>query len=163
MTREYDIQSQQAQLKVVELDLKKFEIQNKAHEMRNSFIQHTNSRIDGLIRAVLLVAGGALSLSVGAFLRKEHPELSPILSDQLHWAWRLLALSMVGVLITLLMTLIFGNLHSERWGEWLKGDQREELKQPKYQSVIPWVIGLLAFGSLIGGMWLLIEVATQTL
>lgn len=161
MSNQDDTKLSELQFKAEEMALKRYDAENKAYEMWNSYLRDTRSRVDGLIRAVLLVAGGALTLSVGAFLRGDHPLLTLDQLCTLKWAWGLLTLSMVGVLSVALISLASSDLHGKRWGIWLKNKQRGELKQPKIAPWAAWGVGLLAFGCLIVGLELLARVAVN--
>jgi FtsH-binding integral membrane protein len=159
MNNQDDLKLHELQIKTEELSIKRWEAENKSYEMWNTYLRETRSRADGLMRAALLVSGGALTLAVSAFLRPDHPSLSPELFSSLKLAWILLALSMVGVFIVSLISLASNDMHGKRWGKWLKDQRRGELKQPTIANWATWLIGLLAFACLSGGLAFLTYVA----
>jgi len=65
MSSEDDIKKMELGIKAQELAIKKAEEQNKAWDLYNQFSRETRARAVGLVRAVLLVSGGALTLSLG--------------------------------------------------------------------------------------------------
>lgn len=161
MENQDNFRLRELQIKTEELAIKKWEAENKSYEMWNTYLRDTRSHANGLMRAALIVAGGALTLSVGAFLRDKPPSLTPELFCILKLAWVLLTLSMVGVLTVSLILLASSDLHGRRWGAWLKNERRGELKQPTIAPWATWVIGLLTFICLIGGLGFLAYVAVN--
>ena len=161
MSNQDELKIRELQIKTDELALKKWEAENKSYEMWNTYLRETRSRADGLMRAALIVAGGALTLSVSAFLRPDRPNLSSELFCNLQLAWILLALSMVGVFTVSLISIASSDMHGKRWGKWLRDQRRSELKQPSIANWTTWFIGLLAFICLTSGLALLTHVAVN--
>ncbi|WP_126458245.1 hypothetical protein [Sulfuritortus calidifontis] len=118
-------------------------------------------RADGLVRAILLISGGALTLSIGAFLRPEHPVLFPACLNLLHLSWILLVASMILAVAVVFGGVLASDLHSRHWLSWLRGGRKNELKQPRKANYILWTFGVLAILSHWTGLGLLAYLATK--
>jgi len=163
MTSEDDIKKMELGIKAQELAIKKAEEQNKAWDLYNQFSRETRARADGLVRAVLLVSGGALTLSIGAFLKQDTPYLSPACVNLLHWSWVLLIASMVLAVFTVFVGVLSSDLHGKRWLSWLNNGRLGELKQPRASGYIQWFIGIIALVTHWLGLGLLAFIAIQVI
>ena len=95
MNTDSDMKQLELGIKAQELEVKKAEERNKAWELYNAHARDTRLQADGLMKSILLLSGGALTLSIGAFLRPEPPLISPECLALLRWSWGLLITSMV--------------------------------------------------------------------
>ncbi|MDF1817810.1 MAG: hypothetical protein P1U54_04180 [Immundisolibacteraceae bacterium] len=130
-------------------------------EMFNTHQQDTRSRTDSLVKAIFLLSGGALTVSIGLFLQKSRVPLTDTTTTviQVSW-WFLFATILFGVL-TLYTTIMRDYFFGERWRKNIQGDSAIDASNtPGLTERL-----ILAFGNLgvlcfITGMGLLAYVAT---
>lgn len=159
---EFHLKERELDLKERELELKKYDVDNMASEMHNTFLREIRGRVDNLVKSILLISGGALTISIGSFLRPDHPILQGQYLDKLKTAWALLFGSMVLSVLLVLVMIISTSLHGDRWGRFLK-EKKGELKQPKYLPWVAWVIGIAGVAFCCVGLALLSIVAVSAL
>lgn len=145
-----------------ELNLKRYEAENTAYEMRNTFLRDVSSRVDSLVKSILLINGGALTVSIGNFLRPDHPILSGNNFFDLKIAWISLFLSMALSVLVVFVMIVSGDLHGKRWGEFLR-KKEGELQQPKYIPWLAWTMGTASVIFCCSGLGLLATVAVNVL
>lgn len=158
---EFHLRKSELDIRRKELEVKKSEVTNAAQEMRNRFLRDVRARIDTLLWSILLISGGALTVSVGNFLRFDHLPLSPVRMTDLKWAWGLLFGSMVLCVLTLTAVIITSEVHGKNWNDALKTGVGE-VKRPKHLYEFVWIAGILAVVSCSFGLGFLAIVAIGT-
>lgn len=159
---EFHLKEKELSLKEKELELKKYDVDNAAHEMHNTFLREVRARVDSLVKSLLLIGGGALTISIGNFLRPVHPLLSDKDLYKLKVAWILLFGSMVLSILLVLVMIISSALHGDRWGKFLK-EKKAELEQPKHLPKLAWFLGVVGVIFCCAGLGMLALVAISTL
>ena len=161
---ELDLKSQELTLRKDELEVKKLEARNHAAEMCNTYLRENRGRADGLVRGLLLITGGALTLSLNAFLREHAIQILPGYVSTLKCAWGLLFAAMVCAILVPLSLIIGARFHGIRWRRHLaEGRPDDELRQPIWSDRFAWTFGLASIAACCGGLVLLARIAIGTL
>jgi len=75
-----------------------------ARDRLHEYISETRHRVDTLIKAMFVLCGGALTISIGIFLRPDAPTLTIVETARLRWSWGLLFASVAaGALLMFVM------------------------------------------------------------
>ena len=161
---ELDLKEQELALRKDELKVKKWEAGNHAAEMHNTYMRETRGRADGLIRGILLISGGALTLSLNAFLREHAIQILPGYVASLKCAWGLLFASMVCAVLVPLSLIVGARFQGIRWRKYLDdGKPGDKLNQPFWSELFAWIFGIVSISGCCGGLVLLARIAIGTL
>jgi len=130
-------------------------------EQFNQHQQDTNSRVDSLAKAIFVLSGGALSISIGIFTNNRAiPELSQIV---LKAAWYSLTISTISLVFMLFTIIRRDYLFGEQWRDQLDGKiECAKDNNPLTDSVI-WIFALLGLFGFLFGYAGLAYVATSVL
>lgn len=150
-------------LREAELEIKKAELANQSWQLYNEYIKELRGRIDGFVKSILLVSGGALTLSAGLFLRQDKPTIYAELIPTLKNSWASFGFSIALMFLLILLTLIFGYRHERRWAAMLEGRAQSVTQPPVIESVVLSVVGLIGVVSFFCGLWSMIYVARNML
>lgn len=129
----------------------------------NSHQEDTRKRTDSLAKSVFLLSGGALTLSIGVFLRKESQEIPMELVTWLKRAWFSLFMSITLFVLVLSVMIIRDYYFGELWRKELNGKANSSENSPGCFDVIMWVLGLLAILCFLFGFGALAWVACSLL
>lgn len=135
----------------------KEEANQKAIDRINAYQTDTRQRVDTLIKSVFILSGGALTISLGIFLRHEAPLLAPGSINLLKLSWVLLFLSLAASAIVLFIMICQGYYFGELWkiahrtGE----NKTESSLVLKLLRIANWVFGTTGFISFLVGLALL--------
>lgn len=161
---ELDLKKRELLLREEELKVKNWEARNHAAEMHNTYMRETRGRADGLVKGVLLISGGALTLSLNAFLREHAIQIPTASISVLVYAWELLFTSMVSAILVPVSLIVGARFHSERWRRHLdEGKPGEKLEQPFWSDLVAWVFGVAGIAGCCGGLGLLASIAIEAL
>lgn len=135
----------------------------------SAFESETRRRVDTLIKALFVLSGGALTISIGIFLRPEAPQLLPWQIRCLQWSWGLIFYSLAAPATLMLIMIIQGYWQARTWGyrEHLReGAAPRKLGVPWWRTMqslrkINWVIGLTGFVAFLVGLGLLALVSVS--
>jgi hypothetical protein len=123
--------------------------QFNAHQMDN------RNRIDSLAKSIFLLSGGALTLSIGIFLRKGAPEIPTELIVWLQRAWLSLFMSVAAYVLVMSIMITRDYCFGERWRKKINRKTSYVKDSPGIFDVILWLLGVVAiicflfgFGSL---------------
>lgn len=117
-------------------------------ELFNSHQEDVRRRADSLTRAIFILAGGTLTLSITIFTSEKAPELNPNLMCALKISWWALFLSIVLLVLGLTTIIARDYGFGERWRKQLNGENVDATGSPSFVEVVIWslgVLGLLAF------------------
>ncbi|EHZ2756358.1 hypothetical protein ACN2LU_004481 [Vibrio vulnificus] len=135
----------------------------KEFEMFNQHQQDVRTRTDSLAKAIFVLSGGALTVSIGIFLKGESLPMDNCSLSILKYSWWSLFTSIVcGV--AMLSTIIFRDYRfGERWRKVLdRTSKRDVSGTPGVLEALIIIFGLLGVLSFIAGMFGLAFVATET-
>jgi hypothetical protein len=117
-------------------------------EMFNAHQEDVRRRADSLSRAIFVLAGGTLTLSISIFTSEKAPLLSDTLSCVLKISWWTLFLSIVFLVLTLTTIIARDYTFGEKWRMKLGGKNVDVSGSPTFVDVIIWTLalsGLLSF------------------
>lgn len=94
---------------------------DKELEQFNAHQQDLRNRANSLVRAILIVAGGALAVSIGIFAGKSSPQLSDYYAGILKIAWSCLFASIIFLVLSLVIIIARDYTFGERWRQKRQG------------------------------------------
>lgn len=121
------------------LDKEKFNI-----EQFNVHQEDTRRRADSFCRAIFLLSGGMLTISIGIFSSGAAPFLSENMSMLLKVSWWGLFASILFLSLSLTIIIMRDYALGERWRKLLNGKLKE------IKDVIPWVEYLIWITAIVG-------------
>jgi hypothetical protein len=137
------------------------EIENK--KLFNQVQEDTRRRADTLARAVFIIAGGALTVSIGIFARSDRPSMTDFHLVILQLSWWCLFGTILVLTLALFVMLVRDYPLGERWRKQLHGENTDASGQPGWADVILWTLGGLGMLLFIGGMLGLAYTATAAI
>lgn len=117
-------------------------------EIFNAHQEDVRRRADSLIRAVFILAGGALTLSITIFTGDKAPKLSNDLLCALKVSWWSLFLSIIFLAFTLTAIIARDYAFGERWRRKINGENVDVSGKPATIEAAIWllaVLGMLCF------------------
>lgn len=124
----------------------------KEVEIFNSHQEDSRKRAEFLAKAVFLIAGSALTLSINLFLSVDAPKLSPDHVCILRNGWWALFASMMLYILVLSVMLIRDYAFGERWRKKLYGQNVDASGNPGWPDAIMWALGILAIAAFFFGL-----------
>jgi len=128
-----------------ELLLKTHDLREKRYEMRNVFLRDTREMFARWANALLVVSGGALTVSIGIFLRKDAVATTLSVAPYLHWGWGFLSYTVVVILLMQILAVQSMELHGIRWSKWLDTKDPRPLRQASNATMM--VIRIIAWSA----------------
>jgi hypothetical protein len=145
-----------------------YESRERAVDRLLEYQTDARSRVDTLVKAIFVLSGGALTISIGIFLRNDAPQLSPDLANLLRWSWDFLAYSLAAAATLLFLMICQGYMHAERVERRIRDRIREHDSPPAPPSlalflvrILNWLLGITGFISFLIGFALLVHVAVD--
>ncbi|WP_296592434.1 hypothetical protein [Methylophaga sp.] len=117
-------------------------------ELFNAHQEDVRRRADSLARAVFILAGGTLTLSITIFTGEKASGLNLDHLYALKVSWWALFLSIVFLVLALTTIIARDYAFGERWRRQLSGEEVDASGCPTFVDVIIWglsVVGLLSF------------------
>lgn len=111
----------------------------------NQHQQDARGRLDTLAKAVFLLAGGALTLSINTFTGKDAVPIECELSAYLKMSWGFLFFSMVAFLLVIASVLLDMFVFGERWRKQLDGGPKARHFRIEVFQIVLAATALLAF------------------
>ena len=122
------------------------ELRQRGIELFETHKSDTRKRVDTLARSIFVLSGGALTVSLGIFLRDAAPALTAAQALLLKWSWFGLFGGMSGFAIVLAMLIIQAELSTANWQSNLSGQKMRF--GPKWftsTTCFNWIVGSIAF------------------
>jgi hypothetical protein len=128
-----------------------------AQRNRENFDAHqadTRNRVDTLVKLVFAVSGGALTVSLGIFLREGAPELTGDQRILLHVAWGSLFGSVAGFATLLGNLIVQAGMVAAYWKPRLgRKDGIEAFMRGAAKTVtVSWILGPISFLAFLCGL-----------
>jgi hypothetical protein len=142
-----------------------------AHESRQKSVDRileyqadTRQRVDTLVKAILVLSGGALTISIGIFLRTGAPQLSADLVRILQQSWWLLFYSLAASATVLFIMIFQGYRYAAEWEKAFSAGDDKIAKSLFLQltRIINWVLGVTGFVGFLVGLAMLAYVSVET-
>lgn len=121
-------------------------------ELFNSHQEDARRRADSLAKAIFVLAGGTLTVSIGVFTGSSAPQLTPDLSCVLKTSWWALISSIVFLVITLTTILARDYAMGEKWRKQLAAHKADASGKPTAVEAVIWIFGILGILAFIGGL-----------
>jgi hypothetical protein len=118
-------------------------------EQFNLHQQDVRSRTDSLAKAVFVLSGGALSISIGIFSNNNNmPEYAAAI---LKISWWSLTTTIISLVIMLFIVIGRDYLFGERWRKQLRGDLASANKSNTLIDIFIWLFAVVALIAFIVG------------
>jgi hypothetical protein len=121
------------------------------YEKFNTHQQDTKSRFEFLIKSIILLSGGTLTISFNIFTNEEL-QLTDEAIDFLQMAWKYLSISIGLSILSYVVMVLRDYSYGEIWRKHLGKNQGWNFDHTYYDFVII-IFGVLALGSFIFGLW----------
>ncbi|MCK8515851.1 hypothetical protein M0534_05870 [Methylonatrum kenyense] len=128
-------------------------------ELFNALTEDTRKRADSLAKAVFVLSGGALTVSIGIFTSQTAPTLTSVLLDVLKWGWVALFLAIISLVLCLLTIIWRDYSFAERWRKKLDGEDLDTSGTPGIADTLIWGLGVLGIAAFVTGMFCLAYVS----
>lgn len=128
----------------------------------NKHQQDVRNRTDSLVKAIFVLAGGALSMSIGIFLNIKvvmHPEIIQMLKI----SWFALGVCILSLVLMLTTVLSRDYFFGERWRIQLNNPTNQNIDASKPWDIAIWFLAITGLFTFIGGFGSLIYAATELL
>ena len=120
-------------------------------ELFNAHQEDVRRRADSLSRAIFVLAGGTLTLSITIFTGESAPKLSEGLTSALKISWAALFTSIVFLVLALTVIIARDYAFGERWRRKINEKSVDVIGSPKFIEVVIWVLAILGLlGFLLG-------------
>lgn len=147
----------------INIKLKQFEIDNQAWSLYNDYSKEIRGRVDVLVKSILLISGGALTLSAGIFLRQDRPTIYPELIPYLKNSWTAFGFAIALMALLILWLIVIASRHEARWAKMLHREVPKLTPPTKVEIGVAWAIGLLGICAFFTGLGSLVFVARSML
>ena len=126
-------------------------------EAFNLYTANWISRIDSMNNSIILISGGVMSITIGAFLSSTPPTLEACASLLIRFAWVSLALSLACSIMLKFALVISGAIVLKNWKQKINVEQdgRIIIDSPKWFRMLSWVFGSVSVISCVVGFSLI--------
>ena len=141
------------------------DINQKIIDRFSAYQADTRQRVDTLVKLIFVLSGGALTISIGVFLRQEAPALTPEATQLLQYSWYLLYFALAAAAIILFVMIAQGYVVGELWNQAQEtGENRIEISSVlKVARIMNWIFGITGFVSFLVGLSLLAFVSVSAI
>lgn len=127
----------------------------------NIYSVELRTKIDGILKHVLLVSGGIQTITIGAFLSGKAPTLTPEVISLLKLGWLSLSISIICCLSLMLLQILamvqVGLKQATKLKELRPGVEVMNAWLPL--RILNWCVGLIAFFSCVLGVFIISKAA----
>jgi hypothetical protein len=137
------------------------ESKQKAIDRVLDYLADTRQRIDTLVKAIFVLSGGALTISISLFLKAGAPHLTAGVASALRWSWWLLFYSLATSASLLFLMICQGYWQAWQWQKDLAADDHNIALTRLLRAVqiVNWTLGATGFVSFLLGLALLAYVS----
>ncbi len=121
-------------------------------EQFNAHQEDVRRRADSLSKAIFVLAGGTLTLSITIFTGESAPDLTPGLACALKLSWWALFLSIVFLVLALTTIIARDYAFGERWRRKLEGEDVDASGSPTVVEIIIWVLAIVGLLTFLAGL-----------
>jgi hypothetical protein len=144
-----------------ELQIKERDLAQKELDLFNRHQEDTRKRIDTIAKSALLISGGALTVSVGIFLRADRPKLLPGLLSILQFSWYALFYCLIAFVFVMGFMVLAAYVLGERWRRKLNNESVDASGWPPSLSLMAWFFGITGLMAFLIGLGCLAYVAVS--
>jgi hypothetical protein len=141
------------------------DVNQKIIDRFTAFQTETRHRVDTLIKSIFVLSGGALTISIGVFLRKEAPALTPKITELLQYSWCLLFFSLAAAAVISFVMIVQGYYVGELWKK-AQETGKNEIETNcalKLSRILNWFFGITGFISFLVGLSMLAIASTAAI
>ena len=122
-------------------------------------------RVDTLVKLIFVLSSGALTVSIGVFLRQGAPKLDPRIIEILQYSWYLLYVSLAAAALVLFFMVAHGYCVGHLWTKAQKTGENKIDKSVflKVLRIGTWLFGILGFISFMAGLAMLAVVSAKAI
>ncbi|WP_156035409.1 hypothetical protein [Microbulbifer sp. HZ11] len=123
-------------------------------EAFNNFTADWKNRIEKLLNVVIVLSGGVMSITIGAYLNGSRPNLPAQGEQLLRASWYLFASSLAASLLLHFLLVISGAVVLKSWEKRFNDNIQgvEVLDSPKWVHCISWLLGGVAVVACLVGL-----------
>lgn len=132
------------------------------NEQFNAHQADVRGRADSLVRAIFVLAGGSLTVSIGFFSGSSRELLSEDVIPILQASWWGLFASILTLASSLVAIIARDYAFGERWRQQIDGKRRDAPNDPGWCEWLIWILAATGFACFILGMVGLAYVASAT-
>ncbi len=151
-------------------DEKRLDIEERSRviDRINNHMADTRQRIDALLKSTLILSGGALTISIGIFLREKAPHLNAEIMSVLQYSWGLIFYALVASVTVMFFMICHGYYFGELWKNGLKTGEDIDHKISKNKvlsasMVLNWFIGITGIIAFVAGIGSLAYVSIKAI
>lgn len=130
-------------------------------ELFNVHQQDVRARSDSLIKAIFVLSGGALSISVGIFTNT--PNIPECIQSALQFSWWSLTICILSLVMALFIMIVRDYHFGEKWRDQLDGKIESASDRHPVADVLMWIFGIIGLISFSVGFITLAYSATSML
>lgn len=141
------------------------DVNQKIIDRFTAFQTETRHRVDTLIKSIFVLSGGALTISIGVFLRKDAPTLAPRITELLQYSWGLLFFSLAAAAVISFVMIVQGYYIGELWKK-AQETGRNDIETNctlKLTRALNWFFGVTGFISFLIGLSMLAIASTSAI
>lgn len=128
----------------------------------NKHQQDVRIRTDSLVKAIFVLAGGALSISIGLFLNIK-TTMPPDIIQMLKIAWFALGLCILSLVLMLTTVISRDYFFGERWRVQLNNQTHQNIDASKSWDKVVWVLAMIGLFAFVFGFVFLVSAASELL
>lgn len=133
------------------------------NEQFNAHQTDVRQRVDSFAKALFILSGGTLTVSIGIFTSPGAPNLETCLNDLIKISWWSLFVAIICLVLTLFAIIARDYATGERWRKKIKSKSDEDIEGPAWVDAVIWILGILGLLAFLVGMLLQAFVATSVL
>ncbi len=128
----------------------------------NEHQKDVRQRVDSLCKAVFVLAGGALTISIGIFTNAKIV-LTEYLKCILTLSWWSLFICIISLVLVLFTVITRDYFFGEKWRKSYQGESKDLTGNPGVLEKIIWLLSIVGLIAFITGYFLLAYVATNAI
>lgn len=112
----------------------------------NAFTANWIARIDSMTKSIFLISGGAMTLTIGAFLNSSSLSLNIEAVYLIRWSWYLLSASLACSILLSYILVVSGGIVLKNWEKQIniETDGRVIINSPVLLRFFAWVLGTVS-------------------
>lgn len=122
------------------------------NEQFNAHQADLRGRADSLVRAIFVIAGGSLTVSIGLFTDSSRELQTEGLILLLQLSWGALFASILSLTLSLLTIIYRDYAFGERWRQKLDGFRRDAPNDTGWREILIWIFASIGFVCFFIGM-----------
>jgi len=132
-------------------------LSNQKAEAFNAFTTDWKNRIEKLLNTVIILSGGVMSITIGAYINDSPPDLSIAGANMLRYSWYLLASSLAASLLVHFFLVISGAIVLKQWEKRISFNKQgiKLIDSPRWLHLFSWALAVWAVIACLLGLVLM--------